>query len=620
MTRSFVGLLGTVAIIIAASGEAVLAQAPAPVATGSVRGRVVDADGKAKPWTVLRFDAPNLPSRTVGADANGDYQVVGLSPGSYTVFALPQWQWPFSLASDIEIQQGEVIRNLVVRRPWARRGVLLTSILLYLFTLLLFRHYNIVRPAREVLRAQSRAVHTRLLLEGDPSRHTDLQTLVKLLDLLRKGIDARPWSEMFFWSQGREIATWQSLHEIERQFVAFMVPPERVLESLHSAAADLRSISSPAATALVVRIGLLMEDLKSCSGAPAGPQVSEERIKQILAETLAVVYGERDTSFAGLMEWHNKAMWLVMASLLAITILALVFDHAELFLIGAAGGLMSRMARSLYRADVPTDYGASWTTLFLSPLLGAIGAWAGILLIIALHNLGVLGQTFKDVSWNADAMYSPLVMALGIALGFSERLFMALLSGVEGKVDAQLRAAGQGSGATTASGTTAGIASSPTVGGASRPTATAAPDVLIRQLDAKAGERVAIVADAASATRQKLQAALPGVTFHSVTVAQLVTVAPLDGVIIETLPDAAGLDALGATLFAALSPGGRAVLIGQTPAMAFDAASAAHLQRNHPGPTLLSERLTAARLIAQEPPEKMGNTDPVRWSTVFTKE
>jgi hypothetical protein len=87
-----------------------------------------------------------------------------------------------------------------------------------------------------------------------------------------------------------------------------------------------------------------------------------------------------------MMEWQNKAMWMVASALLVVVVLSYVFQHEHLFLLGAAGGLMSRMARSLFRQDVPTDYGASWTTLFLSPILGAIAAWFGIAMIDSTSN------------------------------------------------------------------------------------------------------------------------------------------------------------------------------------------------------------------------------------------
>lgn len=99
-------------------------------------------------------------------------------------------------------------------------------------------------------------------------------------------------------------------------------------------------------------------------------------------------------------------------------------DRGVLFLVGAIGGLLSRLSRSLERNDVPTDYGASWTTLFLSPVAGALGAWAGILLSALAVELNVLSETFKDL-WCCP--FTQLALGLALLFGFSERLFDTVL-------------------------------------------------------------------------------------------------------------------------------------------------------------------------------------------------
>jgi hypothetical protein len=165
--------------------------------------------------------------------------------------------------------------------------------------------------------------------------------------------------------------------------------------------------------------------LEATSSAPLG------RWRALLSEGLGVLYDRYDTDFASLVAWHNKAMWLTSCGLVLIVSLALALGNGPLFLLGATGGLLSRLGRSLYRQDVQTDYGASWTTLFLSPVVGAITGWAGVLLAALLVKFGILGTLFADVSWNGCNLIS-----LGIALmfGFSERAFDAVLSQLQDKV------------------------------------------------------------------------------------------------------------------------------------------------------------------------------------------
>src|SRR5690242_15722073 len=88
------------------------------------------------------------------------------------------------------------------------------------------------------------------------------------------------------------------------------------------------------------------------------------------------------------------------------------------------------MTRSLDRKDVPTDYGASWTYLFLSPVAGALGAWAGILVSEILQSAQVLGSTFS-ATW--ENPMDPKTLGIALVFGFSERLLDGVLDKLIGK-------------------------------------------------------------------------------------------------------------------------------------------------------------------------------------------
>ncbi|MGB9236846.1 MAG: Ig domain-containing protein [Terriglobales bacterium] len=166
----------------------------------------------------------------------------------------------------------------------------------------------------------------------------------------------------------------------------------------------------------------------------ADPVVPLARWKALLSEALGLLYDRTDTDFDTLISWQNKTVWLVGTGSLLIVSLAAALQHEVLFLVGATGGLLSRLSRSLQRADVPTDYGASWTTLFLSPVVGALAGWSGVLLVVVAVELNVLGAVFK-VDW-CDP-YCPLALGLAFLLGFSERAFDAVLSQLENKIQGQ---------------------------------------------------------------------------------------------------------------------------------------------------------------------------------------
>jgi Abnormal spindle-like microcephaly-assoc'd, ASPM-SPD-2-Hydin/IPT/TIG domain len=159
------------------------------------------------------------------------------------------------------------------------------------------------------------------------------------------------------------------------------------------------------------------------------PSVSE-RWRSLLMEALSQIYDRADTGFSQLADWHNKLMWLVGCALLFILALAMTFQNAVLLLLGAVGGLLSRLGRNMKAADVENDYGASWGKLFLSPVTGALSAWAGILLIILGIKLNVLGVAL-GLDWCNP--YDPFALAIALLFGFSERLFDGVVSQIETK-------------------------------------------------------------------------------------------------------------------------------------------------------------------------------------------
>jgi Abnormal spindle-like microcephaly-assoc'd, ASPM-SPD-2-Hydin len=200
----------------------------------------------------------------------------------------------------------------------------------------------------------------------------------------------------------------------------------------------------------------------------SAPLPPSERRAALLSEARNQLYDASDTEFASIASWHKKTAWLIGSSLLLVLALSATFGHAPFFLLGALGGLMSRLSRVLARQQLPTDYGFSWTTLFLSPMVGALAAWSGVLLLALAVRYKVLGDLFASVSW-ADP-YSELALGLALLLGVSERLFVKIVEGVEGKANA-------GAAADAATAGTAGAATTPTtaatVGNAKASAATA---------------------------------------------------------------------------------------------------------------------------------------------------
>lgn len=222
---------------------------------------------------------------------------------------------------------------------------------------------------------------------------------------------------------------WVEIHEIERQLASFLSPIEQVDVYLLWADAELRGLDRPGAIVIADAIRTALHTPLSPLDGERGAQ--ERTRKALLGRALSIIHADRDTSFSTLMEWQNKASWLIFAALIAIVFLVAVAGNPALFLAGAAGGYLSRVMRALKREDVPLDYGASWTTLYLSPLFGALAGWFGLALITLVSNrqLNLLGDAFRMVRWDQPTM--AITLAVAFLLGFSERFFDAVVGAVE---------------------------------------------------------------------------------------------------------------------------------------------------------------------------------------------
>jgi hypothetical protein len=175
--------------------------------------------------------------------------------------------------------------------------------------------------------------------------------------------------------------------------------------------------------------------------AECAPKTTDEGFRELLSEVQFYLYNVNDTAFSQLTGWQNKAVWLTIVGLMLIVTLSIAADHWTLFIVGAAGGFLSRMSQQLKRADVPTDYGASWSTLFLSPVLGSLSGWFGVLLIhfASEPQFGLLGGPLKQIRWDDPCAPGTLVGAF--LLGFSERLFDSIVQKLETQIDKQDEAA-----------------------------------------------------------------------------------------------------------------------------------------------------------------------------------
>jgi hypothetical protein len=234
----------------------------------------------------------------------------------------------------------------------------------------------------------------------------------------------------FTWTGRRELQAWLCVYEAERQSVDY-IKPEEVLKRLSTAQAELEKIDQPGAgdlkkmiegylkksedkspylpaeveVCLPAALPLLSNDLL-LKGTIKTPDASLKQrkeeaateAKQLLKESLRLKHHAYNNDLTGILSLHNKLTWVMLLGLAAIGVLALLGDPAPLFF-GGLGGLFSAMQRTRAAGDTALSSSnvVRWIRIYVSPLIGAIAAFVGLLLIPLLASLDLLGQPFQQI-------------------------------------------------------------------------------------------------------------------------------------------------------------------------------------------------------------------------------
>jgi hypothetical protein len=303
----------------------------------------------------------------------------------------------------------------------AATDMCLIAVALYALAAFLFDRYQSTRPTAEILTAYVRS----LKLGASMDRREAVEAVMANCGQITC---FQGWSKTKSLHSSKVIAGWREAHALEQLLVADL-DNESALARLASATGELRARSRPGMKGLADEIDVL---LRSSHKATAdGGSAFSKRPQALLAEALRVLHNERDMDFENQSGTESKALALTLVGLLLIVVAGVAFHREALFLLGAIGGFISRLFRVLKRRPSLSDYGASWSTIMLAPVAGALSGWSGTLLLSVLSSsLHVLDSaTFSGLWANPRS-----AVALGIAalLGVSERLFDRLVSLGEG--------------------------------------------------------------------------------------------------------------------------------------------------------------------------------------------
>jgi hypothetical protein len=369
-------------------------------------------------WVVNQFEA--CPSH---GSATGRFAYSSeVLPGTYDLTLSGRFYETESV-SNVTINAGE-IKDLdfsLVKEDTSVHPAILALPLVFLLSIWLIRWNNIAKPSRLGVITHLRDVQGQL---PPGSRYGD--ALGDALQELQRKVAVLDW---LFWSRGQEIASMILVHRAE---LALLEDPsqtslDKINARLASVEQRLAEVDKSAARSLAQRVSTEL----ACDRS----KISEPARRQLLLEATSYLYEAGDTDFAALTGWQNKSFWLTLVGLALIWSVGLTEGHGSLFLAGAVGGFLSRLTRELKRADVASDYGASWSTLFLSPVAGAISGWFGVALIMLMTDptVGVLGGPLKVINW--DSANVAATLAAAFILGFSERLFDRIVSQLDTAID-----------------------------------------------------------------------------------------------------------------------------------------------------------------------------------------
>ena len=307
------------------------------------------------------------------------------------------------------------------------KGVLYILVsFLYVSAIIVIRWNLIAVPLRQHLRVAINSAWARLEVEAfgnqsDEKTNADEQ-IKRLLNDAKKQLDTSIWDKIF-WSRGREMNGWRYVHEAGR-LMAVLYSPAMVETRLRGAVSELRDIKGREACDLADNIEA---ELKV-------KEKADIKIRRALLQgALAFIYDKRDNRYSELDTWDNEAMWMVTSGLLLIAVLGFAAGNTVLFVVGATGGFLGRLTNLFKVKFGSADYGLYWDPLFMSPVLGALAGWTGVLLVTFMgsQGLGILGSFVDQVSWSNPNSYA---LSLAFLFGLSERFFGNLVTGAESQI------------------------------------------------------------------------------------------------------------------------------------------------------------------------------------------
>lgn len=227
-------------------------------------------------------------------------------------------------------------------------------------------------------------------------------------------------------SQRKVLGAWRRMHAIEARFAAEVHDDNEVLERLAALANRLKDSSKTPRREWATRTTSLL----TTAGAEQPAAIPPEQARAQLRLALLMYYDDRDAQYEDMASWERRVSGLAALAIVGGIALGLLYGREGLFVAGAVGGLLSRVLRVYRTEPAPNDYGLNWSIALLSPLVGALAGWVGVLATQLLVEFEVLSDKLAGV-WTSVGVLS---LGAAVVFGFSERLVERMLSNVEGRL------------------------------------------------------------------------------------------------------------------------------------------------------------------------------------------
>ena len=311
-----------------------------------------------------------------------------------------------------------------LNRLWEVQGhafITFGGCLAYLCLFLATRWHLIVRPARAELRTKIETAIERSWIDHDQPAALDVRERLVLyhatllFEAARQRIERTSGIDVLFWSRGQEHAS-LSLYKAATSMLLELWPEPRLEKTLPIYLRELREVGlEPVAAQIETEMG----------GTTA---------RRVLASRALEELGSaRVHRFGALQERYGKAMWALMLAIggvVAASGMGLLSSAGatgfptldeRVMACGAIGGTISRIYRLNTTSSV-TGADPDWGVLFLSPVVGALAAWIGVLWFDQFGAIGLLGDWSKILGASQDLLQ---LGALSVLLGFSETLLIS---------------------------------------------------------------------------------------------------------------------------------------------------------------------------------------------------